>query len=188
MAMEKPLTSIRRQSKRLGFTLIEVSVVVLILAMFAALVVPRLVAMQKSQDYRTFVSATRSAFGYAREMAIESKTEYRLKVNESQRQVELVRGVDQGSEQQADRTVSMPEGVTVSKVRLDGTDTSTDTWEVIFYPDGTSSRAGVEFSSDGRQIALQVDDVTGRAKFIDGELPDETDTKWQAGEREQRGG
>ncbi|MBX3117535.1 MAG: type II secretion system protein [Fimbriimonadaceae bacterium] len=186
MEKEKPLTSIRSINKRSGFTLIELGVVVLVLAMFSALAVPRLVAFQRAEDYQNFINRTKAIFGEARETAIERKAVFVLRVSGDQ--IELTEdGADEG-QGQAIRTVPLPDGVQVDQVTLNGSTTNTETWLMAFYPDGTATRGGVQFDSDGRLFSMQVDDVTGRAAFIDGELPEQTQTKWEAGEREQRGG
>lgn len=185
MEKETPLTSTRSINKKAGFTLVELGVVILVLAMLAALVAPRLVAFQRTQEYRTFVSQTRAIFSEAREAAIERKAACVLTIDG--RSIQLA-PLSEDSDAQAIRTVSMPDGVEVSTVRLNGSQSNETEWRVAFYPDGSATKAGIEFDSDGRIFAMQVDDVTGRTELIDDTLPEETQTRWEAGEREQRGG
>ncbi len=178
-------TSIR--NKKAGFTLIELTVVIFIVALFSALFAPNVAAFLKGDEYRTFRAETKSAFGFARESAIQAKAPHRVRIQESSRTIEVIRQGTDGQDQTV-RTVDMAQQVTVSKVTLNGQDSNTETWEVTFYPDGSATKAGLELSTDGQLFAVQVNEVTGRSTFIDGELPEDTESRWEAGEREQRGG
>ncbi len=165
-----------------GFTLIEVSVVVLIFALFSALVVPRLYSLRRGDDVRKFTIELPGAIRTIRANAI-SRSESLVLAYDSQSnelQVQSVDGQEVGS------SVSIPADVEVTGARIGKSDAAGSDWELRFYSDGTCDGGGINFSFDGKAQSLQLYAQTGAGRWVDGELPELGTDEWQAGELEQR--
>lgn len=173
-------TSPRAKIRR-GFTLIEMSVVVLIIALLAAAVAPNLVSLKTGRELRQFRSDLRQLAAQTRESAISTGKE-----------LDLSFGSNRFSVQPADtestvvpRTLAVPDVVTTNRFELAGADSSEGEWTLRFYPDGTTDGGGVELREGQNAFALQIK-KSGEVLVVDGNLPDTTAEKWQAGEHEQR--
>ncbi len=172
----------RRQSKQNGFTLIEISVVVLIFAMFAALVLPRVIPLNWGDAVRKFTIELPGAIRTIRADAM-NRGETLVLAFDSQ----LGQLIVQSSEgQQIGNSISVPDDIEVSGARIGKNDATGTDWELRFYPDGTCDGGGISFSFDGKAQSLQLFAETGAGRWVDGELPEIGTDEWSAGELEQR--
>lgn len=173
-----------RSPRSRAFTLVEVSVVVLLLAMFAALTVPRLAAFKRGNELREFRMNLVKLVGEAKASAMETGTECRVRYEESGDQFELVR-VGTDDDEQVIETLSLPAEVQISSSRSGGQDMGVN-WQASFYPDGSATDGGVRIDWGDTEESLIIDGRTGSASWSSDDIPDPSSTRWQAGEIEQR--
>lgn len=174
-----------RARGRRGFSLIELSVVVLVLAMLAATVVPRLVALRRGDEVRRFKMKLPALIGEARSRAISSGETAVVQLQASENRFGLASGAE-SSESQA-KTISLPGDAAVQKTRIGRTEGEASDWEIRFFPDGTCQGGAIEFRIDGSILTLVVDGRSGRAQWTEGGIPPIEDEEWAAGELEIRG-
>ena len=172
----------RRHCKQNGFTLIEISVVVLIFALFAALVLPRVIPLNRGDAVRKFTIELPGAIRTIRANALNRSETLVLSFDSQQNQI-----VVQTSEgQQVGNAIIVPADIEVSGARIGKNDATGTDWELRFYPDGTCDGGGISFSFDGKAQSLQLFAQTGSGRWVDGELPEQGSDEWSAGELEQR--
>ncbi len=166
-----------------GFTLIEMNIVVALLLLVAAMVVPSVVAMRRSQRLRDLEAAIQRLPIQAANEARRSGLPVRLRVADGALVTERV--PDQGDPETL-RQVALNGDLEVEAAQRgsEGVDAGSWTWTV--YPDGSSERGGLEFS-EGRALHALVLSDDGHVQWVAGALPDPTPEKWPAGEIEQRG-
>ncbi len=83
------------------------------------------------------------------------------------------------------KTVPMPPDYQPSQWQLNGQQVDQTTWDVRFYPDGTSDQATLTFDYGSFQKTLMVNQQ-GQTVLIDGPAPDPTTLIWQGGTFEPR--
>ncbi len=94
VVMETTLTCSMVLTRKKGYTLIEMMVVTLILALFAALITPNLVNIQESQARRAFSTKVVDLAGNAREMAISRHAIVYLQADTSANQIVIKQQVN----------------------------------------------------------------------------------------------
>lgn len=167
-----------------GFTLIEVSVVVLLLAMFAALTVPRLASFKRGNDLREFRMKLAKLVAQAKATSMESGSNCILRYEESGDRFELARMSPEADETVIE-TLPLPGEVQISSSRSGGQDSGVN-WEATFYPDGSATDGGVRIDWGDSEESLVIDGRTATATWSSEDIPDPSTTRWQAGELEQR--
>jgi prepilin-type N-terminal cleavage/methylation domain-containing protein len=90
------------RTRKTGYTLIELMVVCVILALFSALVAPNYVNIRDGQRRRAFYTSVADLAGTAREMAITRQAIMYLSVNTSLNRLEVKQEVNDSSYQAAD--------------------------------------------------------------------------------------
>ena len=176
-------------NSRRGFTLIESIVVITILALIAAVISPSMAGALKSRQYQAFVDGLKRLPLEARESAISKGRTCSIRYEESSRSLTLVVDAlpDQSdSQEQTLKTVALADKVDAPRLFLDGNDSNSGEWVLKFYADGTSDSGGIEFRENSQAYGILVEGKSGSARFIDGELPEVTNDRWEAGELEQR--
>jgi prepilin-type N-terminal cleavage/methylation domain-containing protein len=168
---------------RAGFTLIEMSVVITILALMAALTVPNLVAIKTSRDGRDKEEAIRRLPSQALSLAREGKTAVTLKVDGSDLVLEQVAKDDPDTTDEVKR-LSLG-SFSVSSTRKAGESSDTSSWEWKVYPDGTAEAATLEINEGTGSKTLQLT-PEGDARWLGSGETEQTSEKWTAGELEQR--
>lgn len=164
---------------RRGFTLIELSVAIVVLALLSALVAPRLVSMRSGQEARAAKFAVRDFARDARMRAIQEGATVVVR-GSGQSSIEMVRlGTTEGEESVL-RSLELPEGV-----RVGSGDGASAEWEVRFFTDGRAEGRGVEIEHDGATDSVVVA-ADGSVTLREGALPEPTQETWPAGENERR--
>ncbi|AIE87567.1 prepilin-type N-terminal cleavage/methylation domain-containing protein [Fimbriimonas ginsengisoli] len=169
---------------RRGFTLIEVSVVITIIVVLAALVTPNLSNMLASRQVRTFVNALPDIAGQTRDAARNQGVTTKLTYDDSAHQ--LIASIERVN--QDDETITslaVPNPVQIQAFQADGQQKSAGDWTLHFYSDGHSDGGGVETNDAGMLRSLVVD-RNGVATLVRGPLPDATEERWPAGDYEHR--
>jgi prepilin-type N-terminal cleavage/methylation domain-containing protein len=162
-----------------GFTLIEVALVLLILAILLSFVAPRLLVMT---EVRRDASARRLAaiLGYLHDEASLRGRQYRLTIDldRSSYEVRAVPLEGQGVDAEYDEDLSLArDGALPHDVRVESIETPTafatsGRVDLIFRPesDGTSTRITL-LDDAGQRSVLAFDGVTGRAVLLDRPSP-----------------
>lgn len=178
---------------RRGFTFVEMSVVVSLIALLATAILPRILAVQKSQTDTAFRVGLARLVQVARNEAVARKTTVELAVDGDQIgwQIPEDSATDTESSEEAtglQGAISLPDGGELADFQLAFEDVEEDEWSVGFYPDGTSDEAAVAFTLAGREWLLRIDGETGTGRVTTGTIDDVADDSWEAGDLEQRGG
>lgn len=173
--------------KNKGFTLVEISAVVLVLALLAAVVVPRLSVVRNSVEAKLSLDAIQRLASRARELAISSGTPVQMAFNEADSQFELRQTIDD-TESSVVSQAPLHSDFTMSQLRSGQNDLSAADWVVTFYADATSDGGAVELDEGGIVRTLIIGSKNGLSRWQDGAMPANETDRWQAGEIEQRGG
>lgn len=173
------------KSSRLGFTALEMSVVVSIVLIFSGLVLPNLLSQQTSERDRVFRVSLNRLAAQAKEGAISSDRIYHLQMDGSQKIV-LRKEDDNGDPNTGDpvASIDIPDGTSPSQYSQLGKTSNEGDFDVHFYQDGTSDEAGIEFQRGTDTFALNID-AKGNGQVED-TLKDSSATTWDAGSYEQR--
>lgn len=176
-----------RPSKRNGFTLIEMMVVITLLVFIAALVYPNLARLRDAQEKRDFVSGLATFARQAREEAITGGQSVRLRLGDGENALEIVTTDLTSGDERTIRTRRFPDGFGTGQTRIEDALAPGSEWQLTFYPDGSSERGGIEITEGRRVFALVLDNEIGQPRLMEGNLPDLSQDRWAAGEIERRG-
>jgi prepilin-type N-terminal cleavage/methylation domain-containing protein len=172
-------------SKRRGFTLIEMGVVVLIIAMFAALVMPAMARWRAGDEYRAFPGKLLRFVGKAKQEAIERKQSRSIAYDTTTGEFKMVWTDPGSSAEQEGGRLSVPAEMEMGRVIYLGNDTSIENWKLTFFQDGSAEDAGFEVRDQDRYLTVIIDSL-GHIKMTRDPLPEQTDVRWSAGENEIR--
>ena len=143
-----------------GFTLVEIMVVLVIVALMMALVGSSISRNISGAQMRTAAGKVAASMRYTRTQAILTKTE----------QVFLV-DTEKHTYQAAEReAVELPEGMKVELNTARSELTSETAGGIRFYPDGGSTGGNVRLEANGRIYRVNVAWLTGEASV---ERPDD---------------
>lgn len=160
--------------------------VIVLVALLASSIAPQLSAMKRSRIEREFpIAALRLALT-ARETAITDGQAVSLMFGEQLRRMQVVRTDAESGTDNALFEITLSPEVETGRLDLAGRESNSSDWRLAFYPDGTCDGGGVEFRRGNQSFALVIDPASGAARIIDGQLPDTTGDRWQAGEIEHR--
>jgi prepilin-type N-terminal cleavage/methylation domain-containing protein len=169
---------------RRAFTMIEMTVVILILALLAASIMPNVVSALDSNRRRNYRLSVPRLAGEAHNYAVQRGVTVTMRTN-TEDAFEIATTTD--GEEQTIRTLQPVAGVEVdSLLAADGSDPGSD-WMVNFYPDGTSDGAVIELSDSGAIYRYQVLKTSGKTRRIAEDDALEAE-KWPAGDIAIRGG
>lgn len=171
---------------RRAFTLVEVTVVLAVLAMMAAVLIPRFAALKAGQDSRDFVSDLLRLGSEARLHAVESGVATQVVYNEDQRTLVFQTTDPETLVTEDVKTVGFPAGVELTAFTLDGAFTTSGDWMLTFYPDGSGFDAGVEVLDGDHVFHVTYSGRDGTSQKVEGPLEEASGSDWQAGELEQR--
>ena len=198
--------------RRRGYTLMEMSVVVVILVVIAALVLPNISANQRTERAQAYLSGLRDAAVQARDHAVTSGRTVVMSYDEGQKEISLAEEAEGTSFSMAPKTSSdratldsartapdnttstgetvikhltLPDGLTVNGFKLDGKDSTSAEWQLHFYADGGTDSGGLEIDDNGATYSLVVSNK-GIARLIRDKFPEASTEKWEAGEYEKR--
>jgi len=135
-----------------GFTLLELIVTLVVVAVAVALVAPTIGRSTETLRTRAEVAGFSATFRHARERAITTRQQYTVVVNPTNRLVMVTTGED---EVQWTRTLSS---------RVDIRAETPAALTVHFEPQGTSSGGAFHLTSGKISYRVTVDAVTGRVR------------------------
>lgn len=168
-----PQTLSKARTSR-GATYVEISAVIFILALFAAVVSPSFTRASVSQQATKFYAEALSVCKDARERAISQGQPVQVSVNDQESAVTASLIGDAQEDGSTLATAQMPDAIRT--VDASG-------WSVVFNPDGTADPDSVEFG-EGDITRFLVVERDGSVKWQN-EPPDE-ETRWEAGTIESR--
>lgn len=183
--------------KRRGISIVEYVAVIMLVVLAATIMIPRLVAMQNSQQAVSFrLGLTNLALG-ARTYAMEKKVATTLKFDDQGRlgwspvQDETNSDgttitSDEAQTRSDRRSIPVPSTVQFNSFQRFGQDSNQTDWHCDFYPDGSADDSALGFNQDGIDYAYTVDPERAFTKLVQGQLQDRATTKWDAGEIERR--
>lgn len=184
VAKAMPRTS-QRVLKSKGFTLIELTAVVIVLAMLAAVVVPRLAVVRNSVEAKLSLDAIQRLASRGRELAISSGTPVQMAFNEADSQFELRQST--GEESTIVSQATLHPDFTPNTFRSGQNELPASDWSVTFYADATSDGGAVELDEGGIVRTFLIGSKNGLSRWQAGAMPANETDRWQAGEIEQRG-
>ena len=172
--------------KRRGFTLIELSVIVLILAMFAAATVPNMASAIEGGKRRGFRQSILTMVRQGREEAITRGQVVYMESN-SDGGFDLTTAIDDQST--SIKQVAAVDGVTVENFVSDTSPSGQGDWVMAFYPDGTCQGGSFEFQEAGGTRSVSISKRNAAITLGDGPIDTSTDPnqEWQAGDYERSG-
>ncbi len=183
-------------SGRAGFTLIELTVVIVILSVVALLVIPRL-PIASERDLRTSARTLAATLRYLGNLAIADKNRYRLRISLIDRDMTVTRVIQDGDEVAVTdamlKRLSLREGVEVADVVTSRLGTVSAGGEAVlnFTPLGAEEFTVIHLKSGEKPVYYTVALYPGSGRvsvlegYQEGTLPgDDEGEKAPGGERE----
>jgi Tfp pilus assembly protein FimT len=166
--------------RRRGFTYVEMTVIVLILFLFAAEIMPNLVRQKESRDIWAFKTRLSALALKARSRAIETGNVVALYYAKDPAAVRIVMEGRQG-EQMELQSLAVPDKVKATKFDTNKDEALGNEWRLPFYPDGGTSGGGVQFEWEGATFCLSISKAEAKPRILEGPLPELELETWPAG-------
>ncbi len=156
-----PHSAFRIPQSRRGFTLIEIIVVLVIIAVAMAVVMPSmrtgLAGMRLEAKGRDLVTLCRTA----RTLAVGEQRVYRIAVQKDRNRIFLVDAYHEKV-----RDFELTDEIKVSSVKYEGEESRNPAVYISFYPNGRADDAELVLENDrGRKVTVKTDVITGSAKL-----------------------
>ncbi|WP_395146332.1 Tfp pilus assembly protein FimT/FimU [Armatimonas sp.] len=168
------------------FTLIEATVVITILALMAALVVPNVVALQRSRAVQGLKASLLRLPAEAQNEARRSKQAVTLRTEGSTTLVLEQLGQD-GQEATEFKRLSLGNEIQLDAAQLEGESVDLASWEWTVYPDGSARVGRLEFLEGNRVLSLLLPSEGELPRWSAAGTLEAGEGRWSAGELEQRG-
>jgi type II secretory pathway pseudopilin PulG len=164
---------------------VEISMVIVVLALFAAMIMPNLAQQKESRERLQFRMELRRLIVSARERAITRASTQVVTYEDATGRFQAASADENGMPGEPFASATLPDGVTADQFRMGDRDVGDSEWEIRFHSDGSSEGAGLQLGDGQIPYSVTVDlDGTTRA-FAD-ELPQAGTRRWEAGSYEQR--
>jgi prepilin-type N-terminal cleavage/methylation domain-containing protein len=184
----KAMTRMLRKEQTLrkrGFTLVEMSVVITLLALFATMVVPAMAHWRAGDEYRAFPGKLMRFLADAKLSATQNHASRSISYDETTSEFRMFWTDPETAQEQEGGRVALPSGIEVGRLTYANTDSSPQDWRLTFYQDGSADKSAMELRDQDDYISVTVDD-TGTAKMTRDALPEPGTERWNAGENEVR--
>jgi len=153
-----------KRSRDQGFTLLELIIVVLVIALVMAVTYPSMSRGSTNIRLRTTGRDILNTFRYAREKAVTEQTGMRVVVDREKQELTLSDDLGDGP-----RSYELPRNVKIHRMALAGTEVTKGPLIVRFLPNGSAENAEVLLISDtGAYLRIITDPVTGGARIEQG--------------------
>jgi prepilin-type N-terminal cleavage/methylation domain-containing protein len=147
-----------------GFTLLELMIVVLIMALVLAVSYPSLTRGASSIHLRATSRDVLNTFRYAREKAVTEQIGMMVTVDKENEKITLASFIGEGS-----RSYVLPHDVKIQRMALAGSEVTNGAMNVRFLPNGSSESAEVLLKSDyGSYLRIMSGSITGGARIDTG--------------------
>ncbi len=173
--MRCPIDQINRRG---GFSLLELLVVLVIIAVSSALIGPRVAGSLATANLKTAAKRVAAALRYARSQAASEKIAYvamfdletgSLGISPREPMGEKSAGTAPGEDEGASKPAKvyrLPEDVRIERASAGEVETESGIFEILFYPTGGSSGGEVLLQNEReRRYWIRVDFVTGTVKL-----------------------
>lgn len=168
------------------FTLIEATVVITILALLAALVMPNVVALQRSRDVQSLKASLLRLPAEAQNEARKSKQAVTLRTDGSDTLV-LERVGQDATDVTEFKRLSLGKDIRLDAATQEGESVDLASWEWTVYPDGSAQVARLEFIEGNRILSLSLPAAGELPRWSSTTAIEPGEERWSAGELEQRG-
>ncbi len=193
------LTAVTKSRRTRGITLIEMSVVVIVILIMAALVERNFAHVKDGLAQRAFISNLRAEVTRGRLQAIQDGQTVTMQYDPAGSQFTLSEPEINTDSNQTPQLVTdlqnltsnpvhslkIPSGVSFSDFKTGTTDEGNGNWQLHFYPEGKSDGGGIQILI-GQQTQSLLIDNHGNSSFVSGQLPDNTNDIWTSGTYVQR--
>jgi prepilin-type N-terminal cleavage/methylation domain-containing protein len=153
--------SVMNRSRDQGFTLLELLIVVLVIALVLALSYPSLSRGSTALHLRATGRDILNTFRYAREKAVTEQAGMMVTVDREKQELVLSDNLGDGS-----RKYMLPRDVRIQRIAMGGSEIMEGPLVVRFLPNGSSDSAEVLLKSDaGAFLRIISDPITGGARI-----------------------
>jgi len=171
-----PISPTGRNRSERGFTLVELSVVVLLIVVLAAVAAPSFAGFWRASQARNCAWQVAALARRARDYAICHGVRAAVEYDEARGQFRLTAESDApdagGNFEQlrlaGAQPVGIPEAIERVSVSVEGRETGPD-WPVVFFPDGQALAAQIVLEGPQGALSVTVAPLTGRAKVVEGD-------------------
>jgi general secretion pathway protein H len=149
-----------------GFSLIELTIVFLIIGLSLSLVIPSLSRTLKTAELTGAAKRVSAILRYGRSEAINRGQVYQILFNSDLGQVKIqmmgpIEGGQEGKNQQ--KIYGLPHGVRIKEVKVDSFQYPSDLPAIEFYPNGGSNGGSILIDNlEDKSYKIDVDFLTGR--------------------------
>jgi prepilin-type N-terminal cleavage/methylation domain-containing protein len=164
---------------RRGYTLIELSAVIVVLALLAVLITPNLGRSLVANQRRGYRAGVLRLIEDAKMRAAQGGTTVTLRAGENGGF--QIGSTNANGEETVLQSLSPVNGIETSALFLkDGTEASAD-WAVNFYADGSCDGGSIDLAENGSAIRYQIKPATAMVAIVstDSEIQED---RWKAGE------
>ena len=194
-----------RRSREEGFTFVEVIVITIILLIMAAIIIPNYLAYQRSASEKELEASIARLPLEAKNEAVKLQTPVAITVSDSALILQeepsasgsssyaqsasslgtntttLSTSSDPGTTPIQLQEINLGSTLQIANVEMNGQSSDTGSFMWTVYPDGSADEAGIEFT-EGTVHKSLVLTSTGDSRWITGDLPDQSQDQWPAGQ------
>ncbi|MBS1708168.1 MAG: prepilin-type N-terminal cleavage/methylation domain-containing protein [Armatimonadetes bacterium] len=167
---------------RRGFTLLELTIVAALLALFASLVVPKLFAVRDSYKGQASIIDLRRSIDDAANRAASDGQPTVMRVSGTS---VTLSSTDAEGNENVFKTVQLAGGTQITSTLTGGTNVGTEDWSLKVFPNGQCSASELEVQTPEGSLSL-MRNADGKAVWRAGTLAEQPKDRWEAGSIEQR--
>lgn len=150
------------KSSQKGFTLLEITVTLVVIALVIAVAYPSLSRATAMLSLRTTSRDILNTLRYAREKAVTEQTGVYVTVDQANQVLRLTNILGEGN-----RQYLLPDTVRIRSVMVDGAESAEGSSTVHFLPNGSSDRVEILIESrTGSYLRIVSDPITGGASIL----------------------
>jgi prepilin-type N-terminal cleavage/methylation domain-containing protein len=171
-----PTSPTGRDRSERGFTLVELSVVVLLIVTLAAVAAPSFAGFWQASQARNCAWQVAALARRARDYAICHSVRTAVEYHETEREFRLTSESDPaGAPGQFEQLrlagaqlVTVPDAVERISLSVEGREAGPD-WPVVFFPDGQALAAEIGLEGPQGALSVEIAPLTGRTRVVEGD-------------------
>lgn len=153
-------------AKTKGFSLLEVMVVLVIMALIMVIIPPFLPNVMASTYVKSAARELAASLKHARSQAIDHQSETTLVVNVDQESYMLTKGSrNLKSNNQTYKNLVLPDDVALTLITAESEQLSEHEGQIRFFPDGSSTGGQIKLAFKDQEYLIDVHWLTGRVKI-----------------------